>query len=211
MQIELISSSELARGRRFQTSGVLAAMPFTRAAEAERAARLMAQRAGVDGLIVAVHDDVGDGFISLVNQVFRASSSPWFAYVAQDAFAGRGWLAAAVAAMERQQGSLLAFNDGKWSGALAAFGLVRRAWAATNYSGDLFYPGYRRHYADAELTVLALQQQRLVYTAEGVLVEVDWGKDDAPVDPADRALYHERVRTGFDGRVRAPQLLKRFA
>ena len=66
-----------------------------------------------------------------------------------------GWLALAVRAMEQQRASLLGFNDGKWHGQLAAFGLARRSWADSVYGGDLFFSGYRRHYADAELTLVA--------------------------------------------------------
>lgn len=210
-QLEIVSSSEIDAGRRFETGGVLVVVPFTEAAQARRAARMMAGRAGTGGLVLAVHDDRREGFASLVNRVFRASDSPWFCYAAQDAFAGRQWLARGLHALNARQGVLLGFNDGKWHGALAAFGMVRRAWAQGNYQGDLFFPGYQRHYADAELTLLAMQAQRYVYTPDSVLMEVDWEKDRTPVDAADRALYLRRAEAGFDGRVTAPALQRAFA
>ena len=217
MQIEFISSRQLQQ-QRWQCEGVLVVLPFTRAAAARRAAQLMAGRAETPGLILCIFDEglppsppgQAAGFVALANMAFRQSESPWFCYAAQDAFAGRRWLALAVSALERRNGALLAFNDGKWQGQLAAFGLVRRHWAEQLYNGDLFFPGYRSHYADVELTVLALQQQGLVYEPNSLLVEVDWQKDSSSVNAGDRALYRARAKTGFDGRISDPGLLSRF-
>ncbi len=150
------------------------------------------------------------GFVALVNAAFRSSASPWFCYVAQDAFPGRQWLSIALAGLEQKGGVLATFNDGKWHGRLASFGLARRDWAEKLYAGNFFFPGYGRHYADVELTVLALQQQGFVYTPESVLVEIDWEKDGKPVSREDRALYLARVKERFDGRVDQPALLERF-
>jgi hypothetical protein len=50
-----------------------------------------------------------------------------------------------------------------------------------------------------------------VYEPNSVLVEVDWGKDAKAVDSHDRALYQQRVREGFAGRVHDPALLEMFA
>jgi hypothetical protein len=119
-------------------------------------------------------------------------------------------LSIALAGLEHKNGVLASFNDGKWHGRLASFGLARREWAEKLYGGDFFFPGYGRHYADVELTVLALQQQGLVYTPESVLVEIDWEKDGKPVSREDRALYLSRVQQRFDGRVDQPALLERF-
>jgi hypothetical protein len=215
MQIEFVSAKALGQ-QRFATDGVLAVMPFTRPAEARQAAQLLARRAEAPGLILGVYDEDavngqgGAGFVAIANAAYRASSSPWFAYVAQDAFAGRGWLRLALAALNRNQGVLAAFNDGKWQGQLASFGLARRDWIDSLYEGDFFFPGYARHYADVELTVLALHQQGLAYDANAVLMEVDWEKDGKAVDAKDRALYLSRASTGFDQRVTDARLLGRF-
>jgi len=190
---------------------VLVVMPFIDPAAARRSATQLAGRSGRSGLLLGVYDEEGAGFIAIANRVFGSSRSGYFAYVAQDAFAGRGWLAAGVAALEGGPAGLLAFNDGKWSGHLASFGLVRRTWAASQYGpGGLFHEGYRRHYADAELTLLAQATGQFAYDPNAVLVEVDWGKDQADVDPADRRLFAERAARGFDGRVTDPRLLRRF-
>lgn len=188
----------------------LIVMPFIDPALARRAATQLAARAGAEGLLLAVYDEARAGFVAVANRVFRASASAGFGYVAQDAFAGRDWLARGQAALDRDGGGLLAFNDGKWGGALAAFGLADRGWAAANYGGDLFHPGYRSHYADAELSVLALAAGRHRYDPESLLVEVDWDKEAKGVDAADRALFRARAAAGFDGRVQEPKLLSLF-
>jgi hypothetical protein len=127
--------------------------------------------------------------------------------MAQDAFAGRQWLALALRALESRQAGLLGFNDGKWRGQLASFGLARRRWIEPLYGGDFFHGGYRRHYADAELTLIAREQGRYAYEPDSVLIEVDWDKDGAAVDAHDRALFARRRASGFEGLVLSPELL----
>ncbi len=187
-------------------------MPYTEPALARRAANLLASRSGVkDGVLLAIEDVDREGFITVVNRAFEASESAYFGYVAQDAFPGRQWLTLAVNALRGGAKHLFAFNDGKWMGALARFGFASRAWAADNYDGALFYPGYQRHYADAELTVLAPTERVYGYNANSVLVEVDWDKDKKGVNTADRQLYIDRAQTGFGGKVTAPELIRMFS
>lgn len=189
----------------------LVVMPFIVPELAKRSATQLARRAGMKGLLYAVYDDRRLGFVAMMNAVFRRSSSPIIAYVAQDSFAGRNWLALGSAALAEGEGGLLAFNDGKWNGALAAFGLASRAWASGNYGGDFFLPQYKRHYADAELTIIAMQQRLFRYDPGAIMVEVDWDKEGQPTDPADRTLYHLRARSRYDGKVRDPGLLRLFS
>ncbi len=188
----------------------LVAMPCIDVAAARRSAMQIAGRAGMPVDVLGILDAKRQGFISVSNAAYRRSIAPWFAYVAQDAFAGRGWLAAGVDALDTDDGGLLAFSDGKWGGRLAAFGLVRKTWADGNYAGDLFHPAYRRHYADVELTVLAMQQGRLRRHPDAMLVEVDWDKEKAAVAPADRQLFADRADAGFEGRVADPALRRLF-
>ena len=208
MDIEILGSSD-ALSRTWR-SDVVFVMPFTDAAQASRSANLMAKRAGAPGLLLAVHDDTRDGFIHLANRIFRCTRSIFFGYVAQDAYAGRYWLRTALAAFENPRAHLLAFNDGKWFGTLAAYGLARRSWAETLYGGAFFFDGYRSHYADTEISLIAAEQKALAYAAGSLLVEVDWEKDTRAVDPDDRRLFRERAAGGFDGRVRSEALLKQF-
>lgn len=187
-------------------------MPYTDQSMAERAADIMVSRAGVDdALVLAIQDIDRMGFVGTANEAFERTSSEYFGYVAQDAFPGRQWLSRALKALVSRDKSFLGFNDGKWMGVLASFGLAKRAWAMGNYGGAFFYPGYRSHYADVELTVLAMSDGAYCYDPNSVLVEVDWGKDDAQVTAEDRACYRGRVRQRFGDRVSRPELLTLFA
>ena len=194
-----------------RTDAPLVVMPFVDAAEATRSATQLARRAGAEGVLLAVEDVARHGFIRVVNTVFRRAQAPHVAYVAQDAFAGRDWLSAGLEAIARNDGGLLAFNDGKWGGALAAFGMVAAPWARRNYGGDLFHPAYRRHYADVELTLVAMQQRRLRYSSEALLIEVDWEKDGRPINHDDRVTFHRRNQTAFDRKVTDPGLRRMFS
>lgn len=212
MRVQTVSTRDLADCRGLQAE-VLFVMPCTDVPMARRAATLMAQRAGAPGAYALLVEDLdGWGFIRIVNQVFANTMARYVGYVAQDAFAGRQWLALALDALQRPGKQLFAFNDGKWLGALASFGLARRQWASGNYDGgNFFYPGYQRHYADVELSLLAMNTGAYVHDPRSLLVEVDWGKDGAHVDAHDRALYQVRAASGFDGRVRSPELLHMVA
>lgn len=176
-----------------QQAHTILVMPSTDVAQAQRAAQLMASRAAVDdALLLVVLDEDREGFVALANRVYRATRSQCFGYVAQDAFAGRRWLQLALHTLLQHDKGLLGFNDGKWAGALAAFGLGQRRWLDSHYGGDLFYPGYTRHYADTELTVLARGNGEYTYNPQAVLVEVDWAKDSKPVNLHDRMLFAQR-------------------
>lgn len=210
MQFTLISSSEVAQCT-WNAHRVLVVMPFTEPLQAQRAAQLMAQRAGIDGLILGVYDADREGYISIVNQIFQKSKSEWFCYVAQDAFAGRHWLAFALHALKKNSGKLLAFNDGKWHGQLAAFGIAERKWVEQQYGNHFFFSEYQQHYADTELTLIALQQQCLVYSADSILIEVDWHKESAYININDKNLFFRRAAHFFNGKVTDVSLLKKFS
>jgi len=138
MNVECVTAAEL-KHKQWHVDGPVMVMPFIDAEMANRAAELAALRAGAKGLILGVQDTQKQGFVKCVNQAFTATRSPWFGYMAQDAFAGRDWMAVALQTLHKEAGVLLAFNDGKWQGALASFGLASRAWAADNYGDGSFF------------------------------------------------------------------------
>jgi hypothetical protein len=186
-------------------------MPWIDRARATGAARLLAQRAGASMLLLAVQDDTGSGPVAIWNDALVRSAGTWFGYVADDAFPGRQWLRFARDALARAPAAnLLAFNDGKWFGQLAGFGLVRRTWVEGLYGGSLFHPGYRQHYGDTELTLIARQQQTMMYEPHAMLVEIDEQKDRRSVNERDRELFLQRQASGFDERVQDPSLLRLF-
>jgi hypothetical protein len=193
-------------------SDVLFVMPYIDLPMAKRAAAQMSTRANAPGHMLLVEDQHGWGFIRIVNHVFQLTHSAMFGYVAQDAFAGRQWLSLALAALQPPEKNLFGFNDGKWYGAFASFGLAKRAWASQSYpKGCFFEPGYRSHFADVELSLLAISQGCYIHDPRSLLVEVDWNKDSAPVNAQDHAHYRSRVADGFEGRVIQPFLLNMVA
>jgi len=203
---------QAAAGECLLDAPVIAVLPWLRRAAARRAAELMVSRAAAPLQVLAVHDDVAGGPVEIWNTAIRHTRGAFVVYCAEDAFAGRWWLRFALEAMQQKPGSgLLAFNDGKWFGQLAAFGLVRRSWLMPLYAGALFHPGYARHYGDTELTLVARQQEALAYHPHSLLVEMDHGKDGKPVDPHDKALFETRARHGFDGRVSDSALRAAFS
>ncbi len=201
MKIECLDHAERLEKTVAIETDTLIVMPATNKEQALRAAALMASRSYSPGTIVIVIDEAKEGFIRLSNRAFRASESRFYGYVAQDVFPGRGWLKLAITHLENTERGLLAFNDGKWHGLLASYGLTRRAWAQNNYDGDLFYPEYQRHWADTELSMLAKHEQQFLYDASSVLIEIDWQKDGQETHAADRRLFRARRKTGFDGRT----------
>lgn len=208
MSLHATTTRELAACRGLQADNLFV-MPCTDLPMARRAATHMVQRAGCPCDVLLVEDQDRWGFVRITNAAFALTAGQHYGYVAQDAYAGRDWLALALAALQGGK-HLFGFNDGKWQGALASFGLARRSWAQANYGGDFFHAGYRRHYADAELTLLAMGQGAYAHNPHSVLIEVDWAKDQAPVDAQDRALYRQRAAAGFEGRVRQRALQTLF-
>lgn len=207
MHILRATTSDFTACTRLQ-SDVLFVMPCTDLTMAKRAADLMSKRANAPAHLLLVEDQHGWGFIRIVNHVFQLTHSALFGYVAQDAFAGRQWLSLALAALQSPDKNLLGFNDGKWHGAFASFGLAKRTWASQSYpQGSFFEPGYRNHFADVEISLLAISQGCYIHDPRSLLVEVDWNKDSAPVSTQDHAYYRSRVADGFEGRVTQPALL----
>lgn len=212
MQTALVQASSIASiASELSTEGALVVMPSTDETMAKRAMQLAAQRANAPGLLLVVMDSERMGLVQVHNLVFKHSHSPWYGFLAQDAFAGRQWLALALAALEKTNASLLGFNDGKWQGQMASFGLANRAWVNGLYGGDFFFAGYQSHYADVELTLIAREQQRYAYEPNAVVMEVDWHKDQAGVNARDKSLFQARAKNGFAGRVQTPQLLGLFS
>jgi hypothetical protein len=200
MLIQHCSAQELAAGLVVEAD-VVVAMPATDLPQAELAAGLMGRRAGAPGVILIVHDADRQGYMATCNQAFAQSRGEYFCYVAQDAFAGRLWLKVAQNMMLKTGKNMLAFNDGKWHGLLASFGMVKRAWAQQHYNGALFHPSYHTHFGDAELTLLARAHDQICYAPRSVMIEVDWGKDDKLAHDLDRAVFQQRAKTLFEAAV----------
>ena len=210
MKILTLSSNELVLTP-LESSNVLIFMPFINPKQAKKTAEILSDRANANGTIVCIYDAKREGFISIANRAFKNSQSPYVGYLAEDAFPGKDWLLIGLNKLNTSSLSLLAFNDGKWFGKLASFGLVERSWAEKNYQGNLFYPAYRKHYADTELTLIATSEKVFTYDPHSIVMEVDWEKSKKTVDEKDRKLFLERVKEGFEGRISDPILMQMFS
>ncbi len=169
---------------------------------AKKAAEVMRLRTNQPGLLILIEDDMRLGFIMTANLVYARTASRYFAYVAQDAFPGQYWLEYGMETLEKTQSGLLSFNDGRFFGKIAVFGLADRQWLDSVYRKFIFYPEYHSHFADTELSMIAAETGNLVFNPNCIMMEVDYDKHLHPNNSADEALYRKRAETGFDGRIR---------
>lgn len=201
LHISHIKTSSLADYVEPRAHDTIIVMPTTDMKLARRAAEVMSRRTDREGLLVIAEDDLRLGFIATANSVYNKTRSACFGYVAQDAFAGQYWLDYGLHALEKSRAGLLAFNDGRFFGKIAVFGLAMRRWLKSVYGQGVFYTGYHSHFADTELSVIALASGNLVFNPSALLVEVDYKKHLHGNDPTDESLYRERAGQGFDGRI----------
>lgn len=179
----------------------LIVMPATDLFAARRTARVLLHRAGSPCTCLIAEDDAALGFIRTVNEIADRVVCRALVYVAQDAFPSRRWLRDAVRVMGEKDAGLVAFNDGKWRGAIAGFGLVDPAWTRSLYGRGIFWPEYRAHAADYELAELARAMNRFAYCESAVLLEVDYEKDFGGGNRQDHERFDARRRSGFGGLV----------
>lgn len=199
--IIMLNSDSLEHFEHEENNGIVVIMPATNPELATICARRLYRRAGMDCTIIIVLDSKNQGFINILNSTSQKTKCKYIVYLAQDAYPGRNWLKYAYKTLEESQKGLLAFNDGKWSGHIASFGMVRKSWAKTLYKKGVFYPGYRSHGADNELTVIARAMDMFVYDPDATLLELDDKKDLAGSNKFDKSLFNKRYLNGFDGLV----------
>ena len=167
---------------------------------------VLVRRALASGVLVCVLDEQRFGFMRIANFVFSRSRSKYFGYLAQDAFPGDGWLRSACGTLDKSNAGLLAFNDGRFFGTLAVFGLARRQWLSGIYTNCLFYQGYHSHFGDTEISAIAMGQKQLVFNPGCLMVEVDYEKHRKENNLADAALFQKRAAQGFDGIIEPIQV-----
>ena len=107
---------------------------------------------------------------------------------------------------------MIGFNDGKWQGQIASFGLASSAWIKEVYGGEFFFhPTYHAHFADVELTLIARQMSVYAYNPNSVVMEIDWEKDEKSIHIPDRKIFAQRKKNGFDGLVLDQNLIDLMA
>lgn len=213
--VDIVRVADLSGWRFEDKAGSVAVLPTLDREAALQTAREMITLAGAPLRVLIALDEERKGFIHAVNTAARQITAQYIIYAAQDARAGLNWLSHARTAMRESSGGLLAFNDGKWRGRLAGFGMVRTSWVKGLYGGAVFHNGYHSHRADNELTVIARAQGRFVYCPEAVLLEQDAGKALRRSERSagnftrdDRQLFETRYDAAFDGLAPRPALKK---
>ena len=202
LQTLFTSSSELHNLGQVEHDDAVFVLPYIDKELTEKLTEVLVRRALHPGLLILVNDDERLGFMKVANYVCSHSSSRYFGYLAQDAFPGDGWLRSAVRTLDNSNANLLAFNDGRFYGTLAVFGLARRSWLQTLYHKYLFFPGYHSNFGDTELTAIAVHQDKLIFNPGCLMLEVDYEKHKKGNNPDDDALYKLRESQGFGGIIK---------
>lgn len=192
-------SSEFGSFEPIAHDDVVLVLPYIDHELAVRVEEILRVRADHPAVLVLVDDDERMGFIQVANFIYMRTRSPYFGYLAQDAYPGMYWLSQGMKAMKQSKGGLMAFNEGRFFGTVAAFGLVERAWLSTLYRNMLFYPGYKSQFGDTELSAIAFAQNRFVFNPNALLIEVDYEKHHRVNNKDDDQLYKARLATNFDG------------
>jgi hypothetical protein len=172
--------------------GLAVVMPSIDLHQAVQAARRMIALAGMPLCMVIVDDRVRQGFVKTLNDTAQRLNAEYLAYVAQDALAGKDWLKNAHEKITSENKSVCAFNDGIFFGGLAQFGLVRTSFTDEHYGGRrIFFPGYRTHRADEDLSHLAHALGQYTYAPNALLMEVHYGVQ-RDINKQDVELYVKR-------------------
>jgi hypothetical protein len=168
---------------------VLVVLPSIDVERAKQTVEQLKKSAGYPAEYLIAEDVDRSGFIATFNEATIQNEADYYVYTAEDAVGGENWLLHAMHTMYGRSG-LLAFNDGKWNGRLASFGLVSKDYSM--YDGYYFHPEYHSHYADTELTQMAKKQGKLFYNPRAKLIEVDPLIVKKSVNKADKELYNRR-------------------
>lgn len=199
LEIKRIKSSMLSAFQLSSSYEVIIVLPAIDMDLAKKTGEVMKRRTQQSGLLLIVEDNMRLGFIMVANLVYLKTDSRYFSYVAQDAYPGEFWLDYGLEAMKKTNAGLLAFNDGRFFGKIAVFGLAYRDWISTVYRKFIFHHQYKSHFADTELSVIASQTSNLVFNPNALLIEVDYEKHLHENNEDDHNLYIERAKTGFGG------------
>ncbi|MDY7001429.1 MAG: hypothetical protein SVS15_06570, partial [Thermodesulfobacteriota bacterium] len=117
-----VKSSDLASIKDTVHDEVILVLPYIDHGLAVRLEGVLKERARHPGLLVLVEDDKRMGFIMVANLVYAWTKSPYFGYLAQDAFPGDHWLRQGLKSLKDSKAGLLAFNDGRFFGTGAEHG-----------------------------------------------------------------------------------------
>ncbi|WP_163649443.1 glycosyltransferase [Modicisalibacter sp. 'Wilcox'] len=206
--IDLVDTENTSSYSYQDPSGVAVVMPCIDKELGLNTAKALVNRAGMPLKVIIAYDSKRQGFIKTLNEISLRCEVRYIVYLAQDAYPGMHWLIRAYNELEKNGNGLLAFNDGKWNGRIASFGMVRKAWAYSIYDQCILCPSYNSHCADDEITIIARCLNSLSYDPEIVLMEVDYQKGlKGGGNKHDRETLYKRASTYFNSIVEEKNLL----
>lgn len=160
--------------------------------------RILEKRAGMPVQVHMIKDKNRIGPFALHNKAFKTLDFDYYVYTCMDTFPGREYIRIAYETISKNDMGVLAFNSGKWFGRNAAVGMVSKKYINEFQNGILFYPKYRHHGADPELSERAMRVNKFIYEPRAILIEVDYEKDfGVKRHPADSALFMKRRQERF--------------
>jgi len=204
-QIHIVKTDSI-EGFRLGENEITIVMPCIDLERGTETANLLVQRAGIKCNVVVALDTKRQGFIKTLNEIAKKSHAKYVVYLAEDAYPGRYWLKVAYEKLEATGSGLLSFNDGKWHGRIASFGMVRKDWISKFYGDNILSPAYKSHKADNEITVIARVTDNYVYEPESVLVEYDITKDFKGSNLDDDKVFNDRFLDGFGYKLSSKKL-----
>lgn len=198
--------------REEKMSKITVLMPSINKEKAGRTVNQLMSTAGMNAKYLILDDEKREGFTAMINKGYlMEKDSDYFVYLAEDSYGGKDWLRIAWESIRENNSGLFAFNNGRWHGKLASFGMIDKNWIRFVYNNEyLFNPVYKSHYADTELTIIAKSQGKYIYNPNSILMEVDFDKQSHGINTDDRETFKKRRDEGFDGLVHDEELLHSF-
>lgn len=168
----------------------------TRTAELHKSRSRLDPTDSVDVKLMIDYEKIG--WVAMINKTVRNNPDyDYYLYSCADYLPGKGYLYMAL--NDAKKGwKMVAFNDGKWQGRIATVALVEKNWMQKNYHGDMFYKGYKSHFADTELTILAISDKVMIYNPFAVLMEIDYDKEKKEPDVDDMHTFRKRLDLKFE-------------
>lgn len=177
--------------------------------KAQVISEIVGRRAGFPIDIFLYEDKKRSGWVSVCNSFVKKFEYDFYVYLADDVFPGKNWLSKALKIQKEKNAGLVGLNGGKWDGLIADFGLVERNWMLKNYNGNLFFDGYKSHYGDTELTMIAIEDRKYAYDPSAIMMEIH-DKFGYKNNKQDQALFKSRKTHGFDAKVLDRELLEAY-
>lgn len=177
---------------------VIVGIPYAKYDEClvKTAVNIHKELAGVECYVVCEEDVGMIGWVNMHNNIVSKLHFDYYCFSCADYKPRKDYLKLAIARMQLENKGLCAFNDGKWDGKIASTGVISKEYYARF---GLFYPGYKNHGADDEITMFAKMHNEFCYEPLAYLEEIDGRNDRSKkkYNKDDYELLLQRTGSGF--------------